>query len=201
MGSLSATPANHSVFRAAHPRRLSPIPPAIASRRERAQRGSRRLESNRFSRLGNIGHEDVFLTSGVRYTVGRWAVCHHLDVFSLARFSALDTKALDEFSRRCYCQACRALAGLSPLHGTNIIWCSFAVAIVPAPDQEVVEILRQWKIRHRSGLVPGTPDTYEIPVLYDSITGDLHYFQRIPFMFGNAVYRACHETINSFLLS
>jgi hypothetical protein len=93
-----------------------------------------------------------------------------LDVPALRRFSAESLGYARDLSRNC--------PSLSFMPGCAT--CSYAVAIVRNVDPATVETVQNEPPRsHGNG-------QWEIPILYDQATGQIHYFLNVP-LFGNAL--------------
>jgi hypothetical protein len=79
----------------------------------------------------------------------------------------------------------------------GIVLCVYVVAIAEEVDRETVEWVRNAQLPRREMM--SRAGGVMIPLVYESGSGDLNYFQKIP-MLGNAFYREFKKVIKKRLL-
>lgn len=123
-----------------------------------------------------------------RFELGKFGFAETFFVFG--EFSSVDTRALTEFSGKCFKYALSAKRVPLPRGLFESVFC-YSVALVDRVDDAVASAVRsQAPARHWASA--------EIPVVYETESGALHYFEKTP-VWGGAYYAGFRKTIQELL--
>ena len=110
--------------------------------------------------------------------------------FVFGERSSLDTAALREFSRTCFRYALRTKRVPLPRGLFESVYC-FCVALVERVDKATADAVRnETPTRHWASA--------EIPVVYETGSSTLHYFEKTP-LWGAAYHAGFRKTIQELL--
>lgn len=151
---------------------------------------ARRLENRGLIELTISEGRTCFVPAQMRQ-VGFWAPYYLAEAISVAECAELNETQLLERTAQDY-QFVNERFPARPFGTGEAYYLSVSLMIVPGTTATIIEMVRRAKLRQRWRMVGWG---YEIPMIFDPHSWELHAFQRTPLLRNRQAYQAARSLI------